>query len=115
DVLPDPVDVRADLLFQHPRVLARPLLHDAAGPEDLVHELGVADRVCGLLEIARRIFLLGAGRGGEAVEAALEIGDGGSELLLALLEPPHLVAAAVRRTEPCDIARDALLLLAQAL
>ncbi len=60
DVLLDPVDVRADLLLQHPRVLAGPLLHDAAGPEDLVDELGVADRVGGLLEVARRVLLVGA-------------------------------------------------------
>src|SRR5690606_28893011 len=115
DVLPDPVDVRADLFLQHPRVLAGPLLNDAAGPEDLVHELGVADCVGGLLEVAGRFLLLGAGGSGEAVEPALEVGDGGGERFLALLEPPHLFTAAVGRVEPCDVARDALLLIAQAL
>src|SRR5690606_37132094 len=57
DVLLDLVDVRADLLLPHPRVLAGPLLHDAAGPADLVDELGVADRVGGLLEVAPRVLL----------------------------------------------------------
>src|SRR5690606_6870861 len=115
DVLLDLVDVRADLLLQHPRVLAGPLLHDAAGPADLVDELGVADRVGGLLEVARRVLLVGARRGGEAVEAALEVRDAGGELFLALLEPAHLFAAAVGRAEPFDVVRDALLLVAQAL
>src|SRR5690606_4130397 len=43
DVLLHPVDVGADLFLEHARVLAGPLLHDAAGPADLVDELGVAD------------------------------------------------------------------------
>src|SRR5690606_16386249 len=106
DVLPDLVDVRADLLLQHPRGLAGPLLHDAAGPADLVDELGVADRVGGLLEVARRVLLVGARRGGEAVEAALEVRDAGGELFLALLEPAPLFAAAVGRAEPSGVVRE---------
>src|SRR6185436_3988878 len=65
-------DVRADLGLELPCLFGRARLHHAFGIADLVPELAIADAVRGLLELACRVFVRGAGIPGHAVELVLQ-------------------------------------------